>query len=239
MNGISDWDLPTFTPFDDPNDPNDTPVDPKVDYSETLPLDEIDTDLKLPLTERYFLGELGTFQLRGFQARSVGPRRATLQPISNGEGTLFHPVGRFPFTGVCDGNRDGFPDAGDDINGDGVINGLGDNGSKFTDTKNSDFADLDETDVIGGNKFASVTIEYRFPIAESLGLMGIVFFDTGAAFDETQSIVDFSEWRQGTGFGVLWFSPFGPLQAFIGFPIEKLSVEDSFTFEFSGGRKGF
>jgi outer membrane protein insertion porin family len=239
FNGISDWDLPGFSGFDDPNDPNDVPVDPKKDFSETLPLDQIDTQLKLPLTERYFLGGLGTFQLRGFQARSVGPRRSVLTSFSSQEGTLFRPTGRFLFNGQCDGNRDGFPDAGDDINGDGVINGRDDNCNKLTDKRNSDFADLDETDVIGGNKFASVTVEYRFPIAESLGLMGIVFLDSGAAFDETQSILDFSEWRQGTGFGVLWFSPFGPLQAFIGFPIDKLSVEDSFAFEFSVGGQGF
>ena len=164
---------------------------------------------------------------------------ATLVPFSSGEGTLFRPVGRFLLNGGCDGNRDGFPDAGDDINDDGVINGLDDNCNKLNDKKNGDFKDLNETDVIGGNKFASVTIEYRFPIAESLGLMGIIFLDSGAAFDETQSILDFSEWRQGTGFGVLWFSPFGPLQAFIGFPIDKLSVEDSFAFEFSVGGQGF
>jgi outer membrane protein insertion porin family len=239
MNSISDWDLPGFTPFDDPNDPNDVPVDPKTDFEETLPLAMIDTDLKLPLSERYFLGGLGTFQLRGFQARSVGPRRATLVPFSSAEGTLFRPVGRFLLNGGCDGNRNGFPDAGDDLNGDGVINGLDDNCNRIKDKDNDDFADLDETDVIGGNKFASVTIEYRFPIAESFGLMGIVFLDSGAAFDETQSILDFSEWRQGTGFGVLWFSPFGPLQAFLGFPIDKLSVEDSMAFEFSVGGQGF
>jgi len=239
MNSISDWNLPGFTPFDDPNDPNDVPADPKKDFSETLPLDQIDKDLKLPLSERYFLGGLGTFQLRGFKARSVGPRRTTLVPFSDAEGTLFRPVGRFLLNGVCDGNRNGYPDAGDDINGDGVINGLDDNCNRLKDKRNSDFADLNETDVIGGNKFASVTVEYRFPIAESLGLMGIIFLDSGAAFDETQSILDFSEWRQGTGFGVLWFSPFGPLQAFLGFPIDKLSVEDSMAFEFSVGGQGF
>jgi outer membrane protein assembly factor BamA len=169
----------------------------------------------------------------------VGPRRSSLYSLSDANGTLFVPVGRFPINGECDGDRSGLPSAGDDVNGDGVINGLDDNCNKIGDTEIDEFADLDETDVIGGNKFASVTLEYRFPIAESVGLMGIVFFDTGAAFAEDQSIVDFSEWRQGTGFGVLWFSPFGPLQAFLGFPIDKLSVEESIAFEFSVGGQGF
>ena len=46
---------------------------------------------------------------------------------------------------------------------------------------------------------------------------------------------DLSLWRYGTGFGALWFSPFGPLQAFVGFPLDKLEVEDGLVFEFSVG----
>ena len=49
--------------------------------SEVRYLTQIDTDLKLPLTERYFLGGLGQFQLRGFKARSVGPRRPILRQV--------------------------------------------------------------------------------------------------------------------------------------------------------------
>jgi outer membrane protein assembly complex protein YaeT len=251
MNSVGDWDLPFFAPgadFDPQNCDYDAP-NPGADC-QTLALEDIDTDLELPLSERYFLGGLGTFQLRGFEARSVGPRRAVLSPvaISEAEGTAFRPFRRDPLTGQCDSNGDGFAsdfvngankNDDDDINDDGVVNGLDDNCNEVDDEDIDDFADLDETDVIGGNKFASVTVEYRFPIAESVGLMGIVFFDTGAAFDETQSILDFSEWRQGTGVGVLWFSPFGPLQAFLGFPIDKLSVEESMAFEFSVGGQGF
>ncbi|MBW2422454.1 MAG: outer membrane protein assembly factor BamA, partial [Deltaproteobacteria bacterium] len=58
------------------------------------PLTEIDTDIKLPLTERYFLGGIGTFQLRGFKARSVGPRRPILRRDRIGsQGSIFFPVG--------------------------------------------------------------------------------------------------------------------------------------------------
>jgi outer membrane protein assembly factor BamA len=222
MNDIGDWDLPGFD--------GDLST-----FNETLPLGMIDEDLELPLAERYFLGGLGSFQLRGFKARSVGPRRAVLQaPIETTEGTLFVPVGRAWFSGDCVDDEDQFPGVSEAFegNGNGKCNSL-------DDEDIDDFDDLDETDVIGGNKFASVTVEYRFPIAESLGLMGIVFFDTGNAFDETQSILDFGEWRQGTGVGVLWFSPFGPLQAFLGFPLDKLEVDDSMAFEFSVGGQGF
>ena len=89
--------------------------------------------------------------------------------------------------------------------------------------------------MIGGNKFFSGTFEYRFPVSRELGLVGIVFLDFGNAFAEDQSIFDVGDWRYGAGFGALWFSPFGPLQAFVGFPLNKLEVEDSTTFEFSVG----
>jgi outer membrane protein insertion porin family len=203
FNDIGDYDLPTggLVACVTPN---------------TCPLDEIDKDLTLPLTQRYFLGGIGTFQLRGFKARSVGPRRAILKP-NNLALTSYSPLG--VFGGVCQPGR--------------TCNNI-------DDTKNDDFDDIENTDVIGGNKFVSLSGEYRFPIAESLGLIGILFLDAGNAFDEETSIFEFSEWRVGTGFGGLWFSPFGPLQAFVGLPLDPLDdVEDSFVFEFSVGGAGF
>jgi outer membrane protein insertion porin family len=230
FNDVGDWDIPDFT-------------GDLTNLNETLPLTMIDEDLELPLSERYFLGGLGSFQLRGFKARSVGPRRAILQPpIETVDGTLFVPVGRSWFSGEClDFNGPIDPDDPDSPNfdGSGFEGNLNRKCNSLEDEDIDDFEDLDETDVIGGNKFMTVTIEYRFPIAESLGLMGIVFFDTGNAFDETQSILDFSEWRQGAGAGLLWFSPFGPLQVFLGVPLDKLDVEDSTAFEFSVGGHGF
>ena len=203
--------------------------------SEVQPLNNIDTDLELPLSERYFLGGLGNFQLRGYRARSVGPRRALLQRTGAfGLGSFFTPVGTqvafvededdFTFDSFCD-DRPRFGNQGD---GDGDCNSL-------YDSDIDDFDDLDETDVIGGNKFFSATFEYRFPVSRELGLIGIVFLDFGNAFDEEQSLFDVGDWRYGAGFGALWFSPFGPLQAFVGFPLNKLEVEDSTTFEFSVG----
>lgn len=206
--------------------------------SEVQALGNIDEDVTLPLTERYFLGGIGTFQLRGYKARSVGPRRALLKRTGIfGTGDGFLPVGRQlaagsdgSLTAVCNDVPLNFlSNEGDE---DGECNSL-------FDEDIDDFDDLDETDVIGGNKFFSASTEYRFPISESLGLVGILFLDMGNAFDETQSILSFDDWRFGTGFGVQWFSPFGPLQAFIGFPINKLEVEDSQVFEFSVGGATF
>ena len=67
---------------------------------------------------------------------------------------------------------------------------------------------------------------------------GVVFIDGGNAFYEGQNPLDVTDWRYGTGGGVLWFSPFGPLQLVLGFPINPYSFEDSPVFEFSVGGFG-
>jgi outer membrane protein assembly factor BamA len=214
-----------------------------------LPLRHIDTNLELPLSERYFLGGLGEFQLRGFEARSVGPRRAILYELA-GSGQYL-PEGRIPVvidttTGDVvppsevdpdDPNQERSTICAEDITSGGNGNGKCNN---ISDRKISDFADLSETDVIGGNKFISSTFEYRFPISDTIGLQGVAFFDTGNAFGEDEdNLFDVTDWRYGTGLGVQWFSPFGPLAVVIGFPLDPLSVEDSPVFEFSVGGQGF
>ncbi|MEZ4333480.1 MAG: outer membrane protein assembly factor BamA [Myxococcota bacterium] len=198
-------------------------------------LENIDDDARLPLTERYFLGGLGATRLRGYQGRSVGPRRPTLSFTDLASGRVYHPVGTRlisnPATGqiaaVCD---DTFfvRNFG---NGNGRCNDLGD--KDF-----NDFEDVSETQVIGGNSYISSSLEYRFPISEQIGLLGIGFFDAGNAFAEGDVLFDATEWRYGTGAGVLWFSPFGPLQLVLGFPIDPRSNEQSPVFEFSVGGLG-
>jgi outer membrane protein insertion porin family len=236
FNDVSDYDLPELGPDAE------GVFDAVIGANE---LGEIDDDLELPLTQRYFLGGLGTFQLRGFKARSVGPRRAVLQRSLQGTGALFLPVGRqleqrdiivngepqSVLIAVC---RDGNEQVG--VNNQGNGNG---ECNRIDDEEIDDFEDLDETDVIGGNQFISFSFEYRFPISEALGLTGIVFLDMGNAFAENESLFDVGEWRYGTGLGVQWFSPFGPLEAFLGVPLDRLEVEDSSVFEFSVGGANF
>ncbi len=59
--------------------PEVTPCDNESRCVNVANLDDIDTDVKLPLSDRYFLGGIGSFQLRGYKARSVGPRRPILR----------------------------------------------------------------------------------------------------------------------------------------------------------------
>jgi outer membrane protein insertion porin family len=60
----------------------------------------------------------------------------------------------------------------------------------------------------------------------------------GNAFAENESINP-ADFRFGTGFGVQWFSPFGPILVQIGFPLDALEDEDGSVFEFSLGGSQF
>jgi outer membrane protein assembly factor BamA len=193
-------------------------------------LEDIDDDLELPLTERYFLGGLGAFQVRGFKQRSLGPRRTILtqapnvfdsgglpDSFSNPRDRAFISAGR-DATGAC-------------IRPGGKCNNL-------TDTDPSDFEDLDLTDVIGGNKMLLLNLELEFPISTDLGLKGFVFLDMGNAFAENESINP-GDLRYGTGAGVHWFSPFGPITLVLGIPLDPLEDEDASVFEFSMGGSNF
>jgi outer membrane protein insertion porin family len=251
LNTLGDFDLP---PVDPRGDGSDTPV---ADISpEVRSLQYIDRNLELPLSERYFVGGIGQYQLRGFKARDVGPRRAEVVPVvrieHNDEGNpdsytvvdnLYRTRGtRVDLaTGVV--ACADLPPSGGDRGGvsyaeSGFGNGNGRCNSLY-DRKISDFEDLKETDNIGGNKFFTTTVEYRFPISEQFGLIGITFIDGGNAFAEDQDMWDVGLWRFGAGAGVLWFSPFGPLQLFLGFPLNKTVIDKSMVFEFSVGGQGF
>jgi len=92
--------------------------------------------------------------------------------------------------------------------------------------------------VVGGSSFISSSFEYRFPVSESLGLLAIVFVAMGNAFAEGENLFDVRDWRFGSGAGLLWFSPFGPLQVVLGFPLDPLSIDKSPVFEFSVGGVG-
>ncbi len=222
FNDIADFDLSNLSQFEG-----------AITVPEVARLDRIDTDIELPLSERFFLGGIGAYQLRGFESRSVGPRRTILVQRDAtafglaGNGAVFSPAGVGP-NGTCQDSAAVFNGG----NGNGVCNSL-------SDRDIDDFDDLDETDVIGGNKFFSGTVEYRFPISDELGLIGIVFVDFGNAFSEDEDLWDVGLWRFGAGFGGLWFSPFGPLQAFVGVPLDPFEDEDSTVFEFSVGGQNF
>jgi outer membrane protein insertion porin family len=213
-NDISDYDLPGCDSTDCAalfgTDPN----------NEIRALAGIDDDLELPLTERYFLGGLGAFQVRGYEQRSLGPRRAILEPIyQNGAEAAFAPVG---YSVIA-------PD----------FCRFGPNQcNSLEDTEIDDFNDLDATDVIGGNSMALVNLELQFPISEEMGLSGLVFLDMGNSFAE-DDFINPADFRFGTGAGIQWFSPFGPILVVLGVPLDPYEDEDGTVFEFSLGGQNY
>jgi len=68
---------------------------------------------------------------------------------------------------------------------------------------------------VGGNKYIQFNAEYIFPIAEELGLKGLIFYDTGNAFDNGYPL-DLRELRQSAGYGIRWYSPVGPIRIEVG-----------------------
>ena len=213
-NDISDYDLPGCDSTDCAalfgTDPN----------NEIRALAGIDDDLELPLTERYFLGGLGAFQVRGFEQRSLGPRRAILEPTyQNGAEVAFAPVG---YSVIA-------PD----------FCRFGPNQcNSLEDTEIDDFNDLDATDVIGGNTMALVNLELQFPISEEMGLSGLIFLDMGNSFAE-DDFINPADFRFGTGAGIQWFSPFGPILVVLGVPLDPYEDEDGTVFEFSLGGQNY
>lgn len=104
---------------------------------------------------------------------------------------------------------------------------------------------------IGGNMQFYTNVEFEFPILDKVGIRGVFFFDAGNSFNtESQycgasgkplaSVVDpcnqnLLRLRTAYGTGIRWFSPLGPLRFEWGFPINRLSFEDSSVFEFTIG----
>lgn len=87
---------------------------------------------------------------------------------------------------------------------------------------------------IGGSQQLIFNNDFIFPIVESIGLKGVVFFDAGNAFLAARGI-DLGELRLASGGGVRWLSPIGPLRLEIGFPLNPRVGDDRQTVMFSFG----
>jgi outer membrane protein insertion porin family len=80
-------------------------------------------------------------------------------------------------------------------------------------------------DEIGGNKMVQFNVELIIPIARKAGLMGVLFYDTGNAYDNGENI-DLSDLRKSVGYGVRWYSPMGPMRLEYGYILETDSRGD-------------
>jgi outer membrane protein insertion porin family len=95
-------------------------------------------------------------------------------------------------------------------------------------------------EVIGGLQYAVLNAELLFPLVEKIGMRGVVFFDTGNAFDGGDAAIDLktfdvSKFRYDVGGGIRWRSPLGPLRIEIGYNLDPKPGEDQYHWQFSAG----
>ncbi len=88
--------------------------------------------------------------------------------------------------------------------------------------------------ISGGNKEVFLNMEYLIPLSKEAGLKWLIFYDIGAAFDDTESIA-LSELREGAGLGIRWISPIGPLRLEWGRNLNPKPGETDKEVEFSIG----
>ena len=93
---------------------------------------------------------------------------------------------------------------------------------------------------MGGDKQVYFNFELEFPILDSVGIRGVVFYDMGNVYGVDETLFVPKEklplgMRHAVGFGVRWMSPIGPLRFEWGFPLTRRANDDAYQFEFTIG----
>lgn len=95
-------------------------------------------------------------------------------------------------------------------------------------------------DALGGNYFAALHLESRFPIGlpEEYGIAGGAFLDTGTVWglDDAagvSAVDDSFELRSSVGLTLHWDTFFGPLRMNYAWPLKKLPYDDTLRFSIS------
>ncbi|MFH1911514.1 MAG: outer membrane protein assembly factor BamA [Pseudomonadota bacterium] len=87
-------------------------------------------------------------------------------------------------------------------------------------------------DVIGGLTMLNFNAEYLFPLIKNAGMKGLVFFDTGNAWESGYHLGDM---RRTAGVGIRWYSPIGPLRLEWGYVLDREEDESPSRWEFTIG----
>jgi outer membrane protein insertion porin family len=87
-------------------------------------------------------------------------------------------------------------------------------------------------DIIGGNTMMLFNFELVFPIIKNAGMKGVVFFDTGNAWDNKY---DLGDMRKTAGLGIRWYSPVGPLRLEWGYVLDPKAGEPAYRWDFTMG----
>ncbi len=92
--------------------------------------------------------------------------------------------------------------------------------------------DPETDDPIGGETMACFNAEFIFPLIKDAGMNGVVFYDTGNAWDSGYHLGDM---RKTAGVGIRWRSPIGPLRLEWGHVLDQEDDESASRWEFSIG----
>ena len=86
------------------------------------------------------------------------------------------------------------------------------------------------SDVLGGNKYASLRFEADFPLGlpEEYGISGGVFYDIG---NLAGAVDDSFELRSSVGVSIFWDTPIGPLRLNFAKAIDKNPLDEENTFD--------
>ncbi|MBW2622364.1 MAG: BamA/TamA family outer membrane protein, partial [Deltaproteobacteria bacterium] len=87
---------------------------------------------------------------------------------------------------------------------------------------------------IGADKMVFFNFEYNFPLFKDIGLTGVVFFDTGNGYLNSESM-GISSFRKSAGVGLRYYSPFGPLRLEWGYVLDPKPGEERGIWEFTMG----
>ncbi|HOV89472.1 MAG TPA: outer membrane protein assembly factor BamA [Syntrophorhabdaceae bacterium] len=89
-------------------------------------------------------------------------------------------------------------------------------------------------EIIGGKNQLFFNLEWIFPIYKPAGVKGVLFYDAGAGFDDSNGFM-LKDMRAGAGFGIRWFSPLGPIRLELGFNLFPKKGESRNVFDFAIG----
>ncbi|MEA2060478.1 MAG: outer membrane protein assembly factor BamA [Thermodesulfobacteriota bacterium] len=80
-------------------------------------------------------------------------------------------------------------------------------------------SDSDEIEIRGGEKMIQFNAELIFPLFEEVGLTGVVFYDAGDVYADSEDI-QIQDLYSSYGAGFRWQSPMGPIRIEYGFILE-------------------
>jgi outer membrane protein insertion porin family len=87
-------------------------------------------------------------------------------------------------------------------------------------------------DYIGGLTTMYFNAEFIFPLIKKAGMKGVLFYDTGNAWENGYH---FDDMRQTAGAGIRWYSPIGPLRLEWGYVLDRKTGEPDSRVEFTIG----